>query len=110
MFGIVDEVDSILIDEARTPLIISGQGDESTDMYEKADRFVNRLKNEEDYTVEEKDKAVSLTEHGIDQVQRAFGVENIADLDNADLYHYILQALKAHAMQGDASLRDDETE
>ena len=98
VFGIVDEVDSILIDEARTPLIISGQGDESTDMYEKADRFVSRLKNEEDYTVEEKDKAVSLTEHGIDLAQRAFGVENIADLDNADLYHYIVQALKAHAM------------
>ena len=98
VFGIVDEVDSILIDEARTPLIISGQGDQSTDMYEKADRFVSRLKNEDDYTVAEKEKAVSLTERGIDLAQRAFNVENIADLDNGDLYHYILQALKAHAM------------
>ena len=98
VFGIVDEVDSILIDEARTPLIISGQGDESTDMYEKADRFVSRLKHEDDYTIAEKEKAVSLTEDGIEKAQKAFGVENIADLDNADLYHYILNALKAHAM------------
>ena len=98
VFGIVDEVDSILIDEARTPLIISGQGEQSTDMYEKADRFVSRLKNEDDYTIAEKEKAVSLTERGVDLAQRAFGVENIADLDNADLYHYILQGLKAHAM------------
>ena len=98
VFGVVDEVDSILIDEARTPLIISGQGDQSTDMYEKADRFVSRLKNEDDYTIAEKEKAVSLTERGIELTQRAFGVENIADIDNADLYHYILQALKAHAM------------
>ena len=98
VFGIVDEVDSILIDEARTPLIISGQGEQSTDMYERADRFVGRLKNEDDYTVAEKEKAVTLTERGVELAQRAFNVENIADLDNADLYHYILQALKAHAM------------
>ena len=98
VFGIVDEVDSILIDEARTPLIISGQGDESTDMYEKADRFVSRLKLEEDYTVAEKEKAVSLTEEGVEKAQKAFNVENIADLDNADLYHYILNGLKAHAI------------
>ncbi len=98
VFGIVDEVDSILIDEARTPLIISGQGEQSTDMYEKVDRFVGRLQNETDYTIAEKEKAVSLTEHGIELSQRAFNVENIADLENADLYHYILQGLKAHAM------------
>ncbi len=97
-FAIVDEVDSILIDEARTPLIISGQGDQSTDMYEKADRFVSRLQNETDYTVAEKEKAVTLTEQGVDKAQKTFGVENIADLDNADLYHYILNALKAHAI------------
>ena len=97
-FGIVDEVDSILIDEARTPLIISGQGDQSTDLYEKADRFVSRLQNETDYTIAEKEKAVTLTEQGVDKAQKAFGVENIADLDNAELYHYILNALKAHAM------------
>ena len=98
VFAIVDEVDSILIDEARTPLIISGQGEQSTDMYEKADRFVSRLKKEEDYTIAEKEKAVSLTERGVERAQRDFNVENIADLDNAELYHYILQGLKAHAM------------
>ena len=98
VYAIVDEVDSILIDEARTPLIISGQGDKSTDLYEKANQFVSRLKNEEDYTIAEKEKAVSLTEQGIAKAQRAFNVENIADLDNADLYHHILAALKAHAI------------
>ena len=97
-YAIVDEVDSILIDEARTPLIISGQGDKSTDLYGKADQFVSRLKNEEDYTVAEKEKAVSLTEQGIAKAQRTFNVENIADLDNAELYHHILAALKAHAI------------
>ena len=98
VYAIVDEVDSILIDEARTPLIISGQGDKSTDLYEKASQFVSRLKNEEDYTVAEKEKAVSLTEQGIAKAQRTFNVENIADLDNAELYHHILAALKAHAI------------
>ena len=80
VYAIVDEVDSILIDEARTPLIISGQGDKSTDLYEKASQFVSRLKNEEDYTVAEKEKAVSLTEQGVAKAQRTFNVENIADL------------------------------
>ena len=98
VYAIVDEVDSTLIDEARTPLIISGQGDKSTDLYEKANQFVSRLKNEEDYTIAEKEKAVSLTEQGIAKAQRAFNVENIADLDNAELYHHILAALKAHAI------------
>ena len=98
VYAIVDEVDSILIDEARTPLIISGQGDKSTDLYEKASQFVSRLKNEEDYTVAEKEKAVSLTEQGVAKAQRTFNVENIADLDNAELYHHILAALKAHAI------------
>ena len=98
VYAIVDEVDSILIDEARTPLIISGQGDKSTDLYEKASQFVSRLKHEEDYTVAEKEKAVSLTEQGVAKAQRTFNVENIADLDNAELYHHILAALKAHAI------------
>ena len=98
VYAIVDEVDSILIDEARTPLIISGQGDKSTDLYEKASQFVSRLKNEEDYTVAEKEKAVSLTEQGVAKAQRTFNGENIADLDNAELYHHILAALKAHAI------------
>lgn len=98
VYAIVDEVDSILIDEARTPLIISGQGNKSTDLYEKADRFVSRLQNEADYTIAEKEKAISLTEQGIAKAQKAFGVENIADLDNSELYHHVLAALKAHAL------------
>ena len=98
VYAIVDEVDSILIDEARTPLIISGTGSKSTDMYEKADRFVSRLQKEQDYTVDEKQKAVTLTEEGVQKAQRAFEVENIADVENNELYHHILAALKAHAI------------
>ncbi|MDD3334913.1 MAG: preprotein translocase subunit SecA [Eubacteriales bacterium] len=98
VYAVVDEVDSILIDEARTPLIISGQGDKSTDLYEKADRFVSRLRNEADYTIAEKEKAVTLTEDGVAKAQQAFNVENIADLDNSELYHHILAALKAHTL------------
>ena len=97
-FAIVDEVDSILIDEARTPLIIYGQGEKSTDMYERADRFVSRLRNEEDYTVEEKDKAVTFTEEGTRKAEAAFGVDNLSDPENNDLNHYLLQALKANAL------------
>ena len=97
-FAIVDEVDSILIDEARTPLIISGQGDKSTDMYEKADRFVIRLRNEADYHIEEKDKAVTLTEEGTRKAEQAFGIDNLSDIENNDLNHHILQALKAHTL------------
>lgn len=97
-YAIVDEVDSILIDEARTPLIISGQGDKPTDMYEKADRFVARLKNEADYTVEEKDRAVILTEEGTRKAETAFGIENLSDPENNDLNHYLIQALKAHTL------------
>ena len=94
----MDEVDSILIDEARTPLIISGQGDKSTELYARADQFVSRLKNEEDYTVAEKEKAVSLTDEGVAKAQSFFNVENIADMENSELYHHILAALKAHAL------------
>ena len=97
-FAIVDEVDSILIDEARTPLIISGQGEKSTDMYEKADRFVCRLKKDEDYTVEEKDKASVFTEEGARKAEAAFGVDNLSDPENNDLNHYLIQALKANAL------------
>ena len=97
-FAIVDEVDSILIDEARTPLIISGQGEQSTDMYEKADRFVIRLRNETDYTIDEKQKAVILTEEGTRKAENAFSVDNLSDIENTTLNHHILQALKAHAM------------
>ena len=97
-FAIVDEVDSILIDEARTPLIISGQGDKSTDMYEKADRFVIRLRNEADYTIDEKQKAVTLTEEGTRKTEQAFSVDNLSDVENTDLNHHVLQALKAHTL------------
>ena len=97
-FAIVDEVDSILIDEARTPLIISGQGEKSTDMYERADRFVSRLRSEEDYTVEEKEKAVLLTEEGTRKAEAAFGIENLTDAENNELNHYILNALKANVL------------
>jgi len=97
-FAIVDEVDSILIDEARTPLIISGQGEKSTDMYERADRFVIRLKNEVDYTVEEKDKTVVFTEEGVAKAESHFGIENLSDPENNDLNHYLIQALKANVL------------
>ena len=97
-FAIVDEVDSILIDEARTPLIISGQGEKSTDMYERADRFVSRLRRDEDYTVEEKDKTVIFTEEGARKAESAFGVDNLSDPENNDLNHYLIQALKANAL------------
>ena len=97
-FAIVDEVDSILIDEARTPLIISGQGDKPTDMYEKADRFVSRLKNETDYTVEEKERSVVFTEEGAAKAEKAFGIDNLSDLANNELNHYLIQALKANAL------------
>lgn len=94
-FAIVDEVDSILIDEARTPLIISGPGDKSTEMYFKVNRFAARL-TAEDYGVEEKAKAVYLTDEGTAKAESYFGVENLADPENIDLNHHIQQAIKAH--------------
>ena len=113
-FAIVDEVDSILIDEARTPLIISGQGDESTDLYRQADDFVRRLKKvvyasvdekeeesedlDADYVVDEKAKTATLTARGVEKAERAFGLENLADIENATLSHHINQALKAHGI------------
>ena len=113
-FAIVDEVDSILIDEARTPLIISGQGDESTDLYRQADDFVRRLKKQvyasvdekeeesedidADYVVDEKARTATLTARGIAKAEQAFGLENYADIENATLTHHINQALKAHGI------------
>ena len=114
VFAIVDEVDSILIDEARTPLIISGQGDESTDLYRQADDFVCRLKKivyasvdekeeesedlDADYVVDEKARTATLTARGIAKAERAFGLENLADMENATLSHHINQALRAHGI------------
>ena len=112
-FAIVDEVDSILIDEARTPLIISGKGEESSKLYEMADYFVARLKKQVfsstddkelqdqydcDYVVDEKDRTVSLTQAGIKKAEDFFGVENLADAENATLSHHINQAMKARGL------------
>ena len=97
-FAIVDEVDSILIDEARTPLIISGQGDESTDLYTRVDNVVMGLKREIDYTVDEKKKSVALTDDGAQKVERAFGIQNINDAENAELNHHVHCALRALAI------------
>lgn len=113
-FAIVDEVDSILIDEARTPLIISGPGTESTALYRQVDNFVSGLtkvvytstdsKEEEDedldadYIVDEKLRTATLTARGIAKAEKYFGLENLADIDNATLNHHINQALRAHGI------------
>ncbi|GAC1342914.1 MAG: preprotein translocase subunit SecA [Ktedonobacteraceae bacterium] len=94
-YAIVDEVDNILIDEARTPLIISGQGQESTDMYVQFARWAPRLKAEDDYTIEEKTRTVILTEAGIDKLEKLAGVKNIYDENNLDLTRYMENAIKA---------------
>ncbi|MDE7164377.1 MAG: preprotein translocase subunit SecA [Clostridiales bacterium] len=95
-FAIIDEVDSILIDEARTPLIISGRGGKSSEMYSRANRFARRLVKDEDFEVDEKKRAINLTEHGIERAETYFDVENLADIENTELYHYINNALKAN--------------
>ncbi|MBQ1264900.1 MAG: preprotein translocase subunit SecA, partial [Oscillospiraceae bacterium] len=112
-FVIVDEVDSILIDEARTPLIISGRGEQSSKLYEMADTFVSRLRKQVftttddkqlqdqydcDYIVDEKDRTVSLTQKGIGKAEEFFGVENLADAENATLSHHLNQAMKARGL------------
>ena len=95
-FAIVDEVDSILVDEARTPLIISGQGEKSTDLYEKADAVVKGLKRDVHFTIEEKKKAIILTDEGAQRVESAFQIDNINDAENAALNHHIQSALRAN--------------
>ena len=127
-FCVVDEVDSILIDEARTPLIISGQGDKSTDMYTLADRFVRTLRmvkvaeldsksdtdsqySEADYLVDEKARTATLTPNGVKKAENYFGIENLTDPDNMTLSHHINQAIKAHGtMQRDVDyvIKDDQ--
>ena len=112
-FAIVDEVDSILIDEARTPLIISGEGDKSTDLYDMADKFVRGIRKfvikeldskeshdeiDADYIVDEKAKNVVLTKSGIEKAEKFFGVENLSDPENATLSHHINQAIRAHGI------------
>lgn len=101
-FAIIDEVDSILIDEARTPLIISGAGNESTQLYSKANQFVKSFKNEEDFTIDEKAKSVALMDQGVEKSEKYFNIDNLADPENMELNHHILQALKAqHLMKRD---------
>lgn len=95
-FAIIDEVDSILIDEARTPLIISGQSGRSPKLYVQADAFVRTLKADEDYTYDETTKAVTLTESGMTKAEKAFGIDNLYDLSHVRLLHAINQSLKAH--------------
>ena len=97
-YAIVDEVDSILVDEARTPLIISGQGDKSTALYTMADSFIRMLRNETDYVIDEKGNSVSLNESGVEKAEKFFAVENITDIANMETYHHINQALRAHTM------------
>ncbi len=94
-FAIIDEVDSILVDEARTPLIISGRGAKSTDLYKTADRFVTTLTKETDFTVEEKDQQVALTDEGVVKAEAFFKVDNYGDPENMEINHHVLQALKA---------------
>ena len=99
-YAIIDEVDSILIDEARTPLIISGQGDDSTDLYRIANKFVNTLREGEDadYTIEEKEKRVSLTDEGVNKAEKFFDIENFGDPENMEINHHVVEALKAKAI------------
>ncbi|MFZ8207009.1 preprotein translocase subunit SecA, partial [Staphylococcus aureus] len=95
-FAIIDEVDSILIDEARTPLIISGEAEKSTSLYTQANVFAKMLKQDEDYKYDEKTKAVHLTEQGADKAERMFKVENLYDVQNVDVISHINTALRAH--------------
>jgi len=97
-FAIVDEVDSILIDEARTPLIISGPTDQTTDLYYRINAIIPQLKPEHDYTIEEKTKTAALTEDGNVRVEKLLGVDNLYDPDNMDLVHHVVKALQAYAL------------
>ena len=110
-FAVVDEVDSILIDEARTPLIISGAGQKSTKFYNVADNFVKQLLVERDYTIDEKANSVMLSEEGVERAEKAFGIDNYADAEHLELQHYITQALKAnYSMRRDKDymVKDDQ--
>ena len=95
-YAVVDETDSILIDEARTPLIISGQAEKSTVLYQRADFFVKALKEEEDYTIDLTSKSISLTDEGINKAEQTFRLPNLYDVDNSALVHHIDQALRAN--------------
>ena len=109
-FAIVDEVDSILIDEARNPLIISGRGFKSSEAYGKAQRFIRNLKRDEDYVIDEEKKAIHLTEEGIAKAENYYGVESLSDAGNVELNQHILNALRANFImkaESDYIVRDD---
>jgi preprotein translocase subunit SecA len=97
-YAVVDEVDSILIDEARTPLIISGSAEESADLYVKVDRLIPRLKREVDYTVDEKAHSAMLTDDGVERIEKLLGVDNLYEASNIQLVHHVTQALRAHTL------------
>jgi preprotein translocase subunit SecA len=97
-FAIVDEVDSILIDEARTPLIISGPSEESTDKYFKIDKIIPKLIQDIDYTLDEKHRTATLTEEGFNKCERLLGITNLSDIGNVELMHHVYQALRAHTL------------
>ncbi len=97
-YAIVDEVDSILIDEARTPLIISGPSEESTDKYYRINQIIPRLKKDQDYTVDEKNRTVILTEEGVAKAERLLNVQNLYEPGNMEILHHVNQALKAHTL------------
>ena len=97
-YGIVDEVDSILIDEARTPLIISGPADKSSDWYYRINAVIPFLKRDEDFTVDEKSHSASLTESGVDKVEARLKLKNLYDVENIEILHHVHQALKAHTL------------
>lgn len=110
-YAIVDEVDSILVDEARTPLIISGAGDEDVSNYTNADKFVKVRVREEDYAIDEKTKQIALTDSGVKKMEKFFGIKNISDPENLALNHYVNQAIRANfIMQKDVDyiVHDDE--
>lgn len=96
-FAIVDEVDSILIDEARTPLIIAGEGDEGTKLYELANAFIKTIKDE-DFEMDRKDKTIALTASGLSKAEKFFGIENITHIDNIEIFHHLNQSLRAHKL------------
>ncbi|WP_131042439.1 preprotein translocase subunit SecA [Clostridioides difficile] len=96
-FAIVDEVDSILIDEARTPLIIAGGGDEGTKLYELANAFIKTI-NDEDFEMDRKDSTIALTASGLSKAEKFFGIENITHIDNIEIFHHVNQSLRAHKL------------
>lgn len=112
-FAIIDEVDSVLIDEAKTPLIIAGKMSANEELHRIAAMLAKRFKAEEDYDFDDETKATSLTDQGIEKVEAAFGVDNLYDLEHQTLYHYVIQAVRAHVMfecDVDYIVRDDKIE